>query len=184
MELLKTDSNKIFSQGFEPIKTFISNKKENEKDVKVAAKKSLRGGSLFGLACDLISDGKSEKIVEPDEYFDTFSIEKRFSYTQEEELHLVDEMKVQIENNYSTKKYLEQIRQKYLAKIKNSKNKKKLKDLQNKKIVDLARNEETPIIFSYNNKSNLEDSEKRYNIIYKGLKVGILSYEKFQNVIK
>lgn len=181
---LKTDSNKIFSQGFEPIKTFISNKKENEKDVKVAAKKSLRGGSLFGLACDLISDGKSEKIVEPDEYFDTFSIEKRFSYTQEEELHLVDEMKVQIENNYSTKKYLEKIRQKYLAKIKNSKNKKKLKDLQNKKIVDLARNEETPIIFSYNNKSNLEDSEKRYNIIYKGLKVGILSYEKFQNVIK
>lgn len=89
-------------------------------------------------------------------------------------------MKLQIENNYSTKKYLENIRNNYLAKLQKSKNKKKVKDLQNKRIVDLARYEETPIMFSYNNKSNLEDSEKRYNIIYKGLKVGILSYENLK----
>lgn len=183
-EELKIQSDKIFSQNFEPIKFYILNKKENEKDTKVAAKKSLRGGSLFGLACDLISDGISEKIIDPEEYFDTFSIEKKFSYTEEEELHLIDEMKAQIEKNYTSKKYLEKIRENYLSKIKKSKNKKKIKDLQNKNILNFARYEETPIIFSYSNNSNLEDSEKRYNIIYKGLKVGILSYEKFQNVIK
>lgn len=177
---LKKEANKIFSQSFEPIKIYAVNKK----DGKVASKKSLRGGSLFGLACDLVSDGVSEKVIQPSEKFDTFGIEKRFTYTAEEELHLIDEMKIQIENNYSTKKYLEGIRNNYLAKIKNAKGKKKVKDLQNKRIIDLARYEETPIIFSYDGKSNLDDSEKRYNTIYKGLKIGILSYNKFKDVTK
>jgi hypothetical protein len=91
-------------------------------------------------------------------------------------------MKRQIENNYTTRKYLDNIRNSYLNKMKSSKYKKKVKDLKNEKIKNLARYEDTPIMFSYSGKSSLEDQEKKYNIIYKGLRVGILSYSKFKDV--
>lgn len=177
-ENLKKVSDDIFKQNFEPIKTYTPSKKGG----KVAARKSLRGGSLFGLACDLVSDGLEDKINDPCEDFETFSIDKKISYSEVEELHLIDEMKRQIENNYTTRKYLDNIRNSYLNKMKSSKYKKKVKDLKNEKIKNLARYEDTPIMFSYSGKSSLEDQEKKYNIIYKGLRVGILSYSKFKDV--
>lgn len=172
---LKADANKIFEQGLEPIKIHVVNKK----DCKVAAKKSLRGGSLFGLACDLLSDGSTPQIVEPDENFDTFSIEKRFVFTEEEETRIIDEMKRQLENNYSSKKYLASIREKYLEKMKKIKGKKKISSIKHYRFLDLARYQETPIMFSYTSEHDLEYEDLKYNTIYKGLKVGILSYQKF-----
>lgn len=182
---LKNESEKIFEKDFEPIKIYIKKEKKEKSQEKVAAKKSLRGNSIFAFAITLEYDGVNEKIKETnqDKIPETYTIEKAFYFNDQEQNRIINELKNQVDMNYKTRKYLENIKDFYCSKVK-LKKPQKIVDISNYKIVDLGRFENTPIIFSYEDKPISKEAinDFRYNLVYKGLKIGIINYKKFKDL--
>lgn len=176
-EELGRKSVAIFNQKFEPIKIIA---KKNGKDEKVLPKKSLRNKSIFCFVLDyVIEKDKSVKIIEPDNINDNIiSMSNSDFYGNENFNKYLEESRDQIANNMGKYKTLESINNNiktlsYLAK-------KNVSKLPASWFENFARNESTPLVLSFKEKTKKLDFDEQYfNVIYKGVKIGVLKKGSF-----
>lgn len=167
-------SKKIFAQGFEPVKMLIIKSKNNE--TKVMSKKSLRGKSIFGIACTLHISGNKETITEPTKELNQsmFSLDKNSFYSEIEKNNILEENREQISSYFHKKVHLSEIEK--AIKEKSFIGKNKFNKIPPHWFLDFARNEKTPLVFSFADPlKKMNFSEQRFNVIYQGVKLGIMN---------
>lgn len=168
----------IFSQKFEPIK--IIAKKTNKKE-KVLPKKSLRNRSIFCFVLDyVVENDQTHKIIEPNAINGNLVSMSSSDFNSTENLNkYLEESRDQIANNMGKYKTLEDINHNiknisYLAK-------KNISKLPPNWFENFARNELTPLVLSFKEKTKkLDFDEQFFNVIYKGVKLGILRKDLFK----
>lgn len=176
-------SKTIFSQGFEPVKIIFKKKKIKDKKL---AKKSLRSKSIFALACTLEYENNQEKIIEPEKDFskNLFSIEKNIFRGEENKNNILEDNRLQIDNNFNNSAYLYEIRM-------NLKNKNKIalksgiSSIPVFMFLDFARDEKTPLILSFKKSlkgSKMKREEERFNVKYEKINLGIMDYSLFNKI--
>lgn len=178
---IKELSKMVFDQGFEPIKILTVKTTKNKE--KVMAKKSLRGKSIYGIACTLnCEDGYNENIIEPDSDINKslLSLEKNVFFGAESRDKLLEENREQL-NKYLNKPYLNEISDS--IKNKSFAAKTNMKTMPIHWFLDFARNESMPLILSFKDPlTRMSEDEQRFNVIYKQVKLGIMSYSLFSKV--
>ena len=181
-------SKEVFQQGFEPIKIIIKKKKLKDNKSKTLAKKSLRGKSIFALACSILYKNSQEIIIEPEKDFSIFlfSIEKN-SITRKGKIiinNLLEDNRQQIDKNYNKSPYLYEIRMN-LKEKNNIAQKNNISKLPVYMFLDFARDNRTPLILSFKgdlNNPKMNKDEERFNIEYEEIKLGIMEYSLFKKV--
>lgn len=170
-------SSRIFEQNFQPMKIIKKTKKD---DVKKMPKKSLRGNSLFCFVLNYIVDKKgSHNVVEPESFKNNIISFNRDDFYGDENLNkYLEESRDMIAGNKGKSKNLEEI----YSNIKNNLNysNKKVANIPPHWFVNLARNENTPLVLSFKDKTKKINYEDQYfNLIYKDVKIGVMSKNKF-----
>jgi len=174
-------SRKIFDQGFEPVKMLIINTKKNE--TKVMSKKSLRGKSIFGIACTINYSDNKEILTEPTEELNNsmFSLDKNSFHGDIEKNNILEENREQISKYFNNKVHLREIEK--AIKEKSFVGKNKFSKIPVHWFLDFARNESTPLIFSFADPLiKMNSSEQRFNVIYEGVKMGIMNNSLFVKI--
>lgn len=183
-ENIKEKSKEVFSQKFEPIK-IVNRRKQKKEKLKTLAKKSLRGKSIFALACTLEYQNNQEKIIEPEKDFSKylFTVEKKFN-GEENTNNILEDNRLQINENFNNSPYLYEIRMK--LKEKNIIAKKSgIEKIPPWMFLDFARDEETPLILSFKQRckqSKMNKEEERFNIKYETVNLGLMNYSLFKKI--
>lgn len=179
---IKEMSKMVFDQGFEPVK-MLNIKKIKSKD-KIMSKKSLRGKSIYGIACTLnYNENNYEDIIEPEKDIkkSLFSIEKNSFYGIEARDKLLEENREQISKYFKSRPYLSEIENS--IKNKSFAAKKKMKTMPIHWFLDFARNDSMPLILSFKDPlMKMSFGEQKFNVVYKNIKLGIMSYSLFNKV--
>lgn len=179
-------SKAVFAQGFEPIKMIFKKKKTKDKKSKTLAKKSLRGKSMFALACTLEYENNQEKIIEPEKDFSKslFSIEKNIFRGEENKNNILEDNRLQIDNSFNDSPYLYEIRMN-LKEKNNIAQKSGIAKIPVFMFLDFARDEKTPLILSFKKSlkgSKMDKEEEKFNVKYEKINLGIMDYSLFNKI--
>lgn len=181
---IKEESKKIFDQGFEPVKILFKSSATS----KTMSKKSLRGKSIFGLACVLTYMDKKENIAEiktEDFSQQLFSVDKNLFHAESLRNNMLEENREQISTYFNSSPVMKII-EKELKTKKIFKNKKSnISQIPAPWFLDFARNEKTPLMFSFSRtliKKNMNYDEQYFNVIYHNVFIGIISYKLFNKI--